>query len=46
MGSRNKYPEELILNMQNGQDWDEEFPHLCRFEAMQLGWVDKYPVSS
>ena len=31
-----------LYNVNTGGDWNEEMPHLCKFEAMQLGWMEKY----
>lgn len=32
-----------LYNANTGSNWDEEMPHLCSLEAMQLGWGEKYP---
>jgi hypothetical protein len=32
-----------LYNANTGGDWNEEMPHLCKFEAMQLDWLLKIP---
>lgn len=34
-----------LYNTLTGNDWDDTIPHphLCKFEAMQLGWFPKWP---
>lgn len=32
-----------LYNANTGHNWNENMPHLCRFEAMQLGWFQKLP---
>lgn len=35
-----------LYNVNTGGDWNLNLPHLCNFEAMQIGWIDKSPSSS
>ena len=32
-----------LYNANTGGNWNEKMPHLCKFEAMQLGWYSKFP---
>ncbi len=32
-----------LYNANTGHNWNEDMPHLCKFEAMQLGWYPKFP---
>ncbi|MDO8623606.1 MAG: hypothetical protein Q7R52_05140 [archaeon] len=32
-----------LYNVNTGGDWNEKMPHLCKFEAMQIGWYPKFP---
>ena len=33
-----------IYNVYVNRNWNTDMPHLCKFEAMQLGWYPKMPA--